>query len=69
MAHQDIYTGKSNGQFISPFSFKVDLMRQLILIPFEKDPDIFYNQFEVQLSVLSDGTYKIAVIAYKLNGS
>jgi hypothetical protein len=69
MAHQDIYTGKSNGQFISPFSFKVDLMRQLVLIPFEKDPDIFYNQFEVQLSVLSDGTYKIAVIAYKLNGS
>ncbi len=56
-------------QFISPFGLKIDPMRQLILIPFEKDPDTFYNQFEVQLAVLPDGTNKIAVVAYKVNGS
>ena len=69
MTHHDIYSGTSNGQFIAPFSFKIDPMQQLVLIPFEKDPDTFYNQFEVQRSVLPDGTCKIAVIAYKLNGS
>ena len=69
MTDKDIYTGKSEGRFISPFSFTIDPMRQLILIPFEKDPDTLYNQFEVQQSVLSDESCKIAVIAYKINGS
>ena len=66
---QNVYACKSSGLFLSPFGFKIDLMRQLILIPFEKDPDQYYNQFEVQRSVLSDGTVKIAVIAYKTNGA
>ncbi len=69
MTDQDIYNGKSKGQFISPFSFTIDPMRQLILIPFEKNPDTLYNQFEVQQSLLSEESCKIAVIAYKINGT
>jgi hypothetical protein len=44
-------------------------MSQLMLVPFEKDPDIYYNQFEIQQSVCEGGNGTIAIIGYKLDGS
>ncbi|MDD4058558.1 MAG: hypothetical protein PHO95_06635 [Bacteroidales bacterium] len=69
MANKDIYSTKSEGSIISPFNLKIDLMSQLMLIPFEKDPDKYYNQFEIQQSISPEGLKTLAVIGYQVDGS
>ena len=44
----NIYSKASDGHFYSPFSLSIDNMEHLILINFEKNPDKYYNTFELQ---------------------
>lgn len=48
----DIYSKGSDGSFYPPFSLSIDAMEHLILINFEKDPDKYYNTFELQKAVI-----------------
>lgn len=64
----DIYSKRSNGSFYSPFSLSIDDMGRLILINFEKDPDEFYNTFELQQASDKTGKRFLLVIAYRNNG-
>jgi len=48
----NIYSRNSDGSFFSPFSMSIDDMEHLILINFEKDPDKYYNTFELQKAVI-----------------
>jgi len=65
----EIYSKKSTGSFISPFSFTIDPMEKLILINFEKDPDTFYNVFELQQAIHKEGNNKFLVVAYRKDGA
>ncbi|HNW56727.1 MAG TPA: hypothetical protein PKM69_03060 [Bacteroidales bacterium] len=64
----EIYYRNSDGSFYSPFSLSMDEMEHLILVNFEKDPDEYYNTFELQQA--SDKTCKewLLVIAYRNDG-
>jgi hypothetical protein len=64
----DIYSCSSDGSFYSPFSLKVDDMEHLLLINFEKDPDKFYNVFELQQASSKEGHKYLLVIAYRVDG-
>jgi hypothetical protein len=44
-----IYESKSNGRFVVPFHLKVDPMKRLLVIDFERDPDPLYQNFEIQV--------------------
>ncbi len=65
----EIYSKKSTGSFISPFSFTMDPMEKLILINFEKDSDTFYNVFELQQAIDKEGKKKFLVVAYRKDGA
>jgi len=65
----DIYSKMSDGIFFSPFSLSIDDMEHLILINFEKDPDEFYNTFELQQARDINGERSYLVIAYRKDGS
>ncbi len=65
----DIYSKRSNGSFFSPFSLSIDDMEQLILINFEKNPDEFYNVFELQQARDKKGKERFLVIAYRKEGA
>lgn len=64
----NIYSKGSNGHFYSPFSLNVDKMEHLILINFEKDPDRYYNTFELQQACDKNGLKWLLVIAYRNDG-
>ncbi len=64
----DIYSVSSDGSFYSPFSLSVDDMEHLILINFEKDPDKYYNTFELQQARGNSGSNRLLVIAYRNDG-
>jgi hypothetical protein len=68
-AEQIIYDKKSDGGFITPFNLSIDAMQQLMLIPFEKDPDKYYNLFELQKASINDGETRLLLIAYKNDGA
>jgi hypothetical protein len=64
----DIYSRNSDGRFYSPFSLSIDHMEHLILVNFEKDPDRYYNTFELQQARDSTGSKRLLVIAYRNDG-
>lgn len=64
----DIYSRSSDGRFYSPFSLSIDDMEHLILINFEKDPDKYYNTFELQRARDNTGSKRLLVIAYLNEG-
>ncbi|MFO7621845.1 MAG: hypothetical protein R6W81_11375 [Bacteroidales bacterium] len=64
----EIYFKSSNGNFYPPFSLTVDEMEHLILINFEKDPDKYYNTFELQQACDKTGRKRLLVIAYRNDG-
>ncbi|MDX9948377.1 MAG: hypothetical protein RBS38_13525 [Bacteroidales bacterium] len=64
----DIYSKKSDGSFFSPFSISFDDMEHLILVNFEKDPDEFYNTFELQQARDKNNRKRFLVIAYRIDG-
>ena len=64
-----VYSKKSDGIFFSPFSLSIDAMEHLILVNFEKDPDEFYNIFELQQARDRYGERSYLVIAYRKDGS
>lgn len=68
-ANTDVYFKKSDGVFYSPFSLSVDAMEKLILVNFEKDPDEFYNVFELQQARDKNGGCRYLVIAYRKDGA
>lgn len=61
----DIYATKPSGTFFSPFTLSIDDMETLILVNFEKDPDEFYNTFELQQARDAHGQKKLLLIAYR----
>jgi hypothetical protein len=65
----DVYSKMSDGIFFSPFSLSIDAMGHLILVNFEKDPDEFYNTFELQQARDINGERSYLVIAYRKDGS
>lgn len=65
----DIYAPRSSGAFYSPFSLGIDDMEQLILVDFKKDPDEFYNTFELQQARDANGQRKLLAIAYRKDGT
>ncbi|HQI42287.1 MAG TPA: hypothetical protein PK665_14420, partial [Ignavibacteriaceae bacterium] len=65
---KEIYSSSSNGSFYSPFSLSIDAMEHLILINFEKDPDEYYNTFELQKACENGGRERLLVIAYRNDG-
>jgi len=67
--NQPVYSKNSGGIFFSPFSISIDSMEHLILINFEKDPDEFYNTFELQQAPDNDGEKRFLVIAYRNDGA
>lgn len=69
MKNKEIYSSTNKGFIYSPFSFKIDKMRQLILINFEKDPDSSYNVFELQMAKDEIKNTKFLIIGYQINGS
>jgi len=64
----DIYSRSSDGSFYPPFSLSIDDMEHLILINFEKDPDTYYNTFELQQARDKTGSKQLLVIAYRNDG-
>lgn len=64
----EIYSCSSDGSFYSPFSLTIDEMEHLILINFEKDPDEYYNTFELQQARDKAGWACLLVIAYRNDG-
>ncbi|HNT93855.1 MAG TPA: hypothetical protein PKJ71_09185 [Bacteroidales bacterium] len=64
----DIYSKGSDGSFYPPFSLSIDAMEHLILINFEKDPDKYYNTFELQQARDNSGSKRLLVIAYRIDG-
>ncbi len=64
----DIYSVSGKGHFYSPFSFSIDKMEHLILINFEKDPDKYYNTFELQQATTENNEKRLLVIAYRIDG-
>lgn len=64
----DIYSRSSEGSFYSPFSLFIDPMEHLILVNFEKDPDKYYNTFELQQARDNAGSKRLLVIAYRNDG-
>jgi hypothetical protein len=64
----EIYSGISDGSFYSPFSLSIDKMEHLILVNFEKDPDKYYNTFELQKARDKTGRELFLVIAYRNDG-
>jgi hypothetical protein len=64
----DIYSRNPDGRFYSPFSLSIDHMEYLILVNFEKDPDRYYNTFELQQARDSTGSKRLLVIAYRYDG-
>lgn len=64
----EIYSVSSDGSFYSPFSLSFDEMEHLILINFEKDPDEYYNTFELQKACDRTGMARLLVIAYRNDG-
>lgn len=64
----EIYSRSSDGSFYPPFSLSVDDMEHLILINFEKDPDKYYNTFEMQQARGNSGSSRLLVIAYRNDG-
>jgi hypothetical protein len=64
----DFYSRNSDGSFFSPFSLSIDDMEHLILINFEKDPDKYYNTFELQKACDKTGIRFLLVIAYRNDG-
>lgn len=65
----DVYVKESDGIFFSPFNLSIDDMEQSILVNFEKDPDEFYNIFELQQARDKNGEKRFLVIAYRKDGS
>ncbi len=63
-----IYSGNSDGSFYPPFSLSIDDMERLMLINFEKDPDRYYNTFELQQALDKTGSKRLLVIAYRNDG-
>jgi hypothetical protein len=64
----EVYSGSSDGSFYSPFTLTIDEMEHLILINFEKDPDEYYNTFEMQQARDKTGRERLLVIAYRNDG-
>lgn len=64
----DIYSKKAGGCYYSPFSISFDDMEHLILVNFEKDPDEFYNTFELQQARDQNNRKRFLVIAYRIDG-
>ena len=64
----EIHSSSSDGSFYSPFSLSIDDMEHLILINFEKDPDKYYNTFELQQARDKTGSKCLLVIAYRNDG-
>ncbi|MCE5345097.1 MAG: hypothetical protein LLG13_02250 [Bacteroidales bacterium] len=64
----DIYSKSSNGSFYPLFSMSIDEMEHLILINFEKNPDKYYNTFELQQASDKTGRKWLLVIAYRNDG-
>jgi hypothetical protein len=67
--HKDIYSSSPFGCFLSPFSLSIDRMEKLILVNFEKDPDKYYNTFELQQANDISGRKRFLVIAYRKDGA
>lgn len=65
----DIYSKHSSGYIFSPLSFSIDKMEHLILVNFEKDPDEFYNTFELQQACDINDQKGLLVIAYRKDDS
>jgi hypothetical protein len=65
----DIYSSSPFGCFLSPFSLSIDRMEKLILVNFEKDPDKYYNTFELQQANDISGRKSFLVIAYRKDGT
>ena len=70
MSHSinDIYSKSSYGSFYPPFNLSIDSMEHLILVNFEKDPDKYYNTFELQQEPDKTGRKRLLVIAYRNDG-
>jgi len=64
----DIYSKSSDGSFYPLFSLSVDDMEHLILINFGKNPDKYYNTFELQQASDKTGRKWLLVIAYRNDG-
>jgi D-alanyl-D-alanine carboxypeptidase len=64
----NIYSRKSDGLFYSPFNLSIDKMEHLILFNFEKNPDKYYNTFELQKASDKTGLNCFLVIAYRNDG-
>lgn len=64
----DMYSKSSDGSFYPLFSLSVDDMEHLILINFEKNPDKYYNTFELQQASDKTGRKWLLVIAYRNDG-
>jgi hypothetical protein len=64
----EIYSGISDGRFYSPFSLSIDKMEHLVLVNFEKDPDRYYNTFELQQARDAAAAKRLLVIAYRNDG-
>lgn len=65
---QDIYAGPGDGRFFSPFRVRIDPMKHLLLINFEKDPDEVYLGFEPQLFDDPIHGQGLIVLAYRIDG-
>lgn len=65
---KDFYSKNSDGSFYPIFSLSVDDMEHLILINFEKNPDKYYNTFELQQASDKTGRKWLLVIAYRNDG-
>ncbi len=64
----DVYDTPSKGRFYSPFNLNIDPMKRLLLINFEKDPDIIYRGFEPQVFDDAVNGTGLLVIAYRNDG-
>lgn len=68
-SRKSIYSKSSKGLFYSPFSFSIDDMEHLLLINFEKDPDQYYNVFELQKAHDAENRARLLIIAYRIDGA
>ena len=61
----DIYGTPSKGHFYSPFNLNIDPMKRLLLLNFEKDPDVVYRGLEPQVFDDAVNGTGLMVIAYR----
>lgn len=66
---ENIYSQQSKGIIYSPFTLSIEPMEHLILVNIEKDPDKFYNSFELQQAYDENNNKSLLVIAYGNDGA